>query len=131
GQSVNVVTKVAGVDTAVLTAPAYLVGQAKSLTLTSLASPAVVDTSVVKVTKQVWNAMKDSHTRITLTVTNTGSTPLTGPFYVEMIALPSGSQLFNSAGKVPSTGRQYLVVPASSLAPGAAVTMEVDLLTPL
>ena len=80
----------AATTTAVLAAPAYVVGQAKALTLTSLTSSATVDTTVVKVTKQLWNAMKDSHTRVTLTITNTSAAAVTGPFYVELVGDPGG-----------------------------------------
>src|SRR5262249_41997560 len=107
------------------------VGQAKGLTLTSLTTSASVDTTAVKVSKQLWNAMKDSHTRVTITVTNTSAATVTGPIYLELTGIPAGASVFNAAGKRPSTGNPYVVVPASSLAAGAAVTLEVDLLTPI
>ena len=114
---------------AVVAAPAYNLGQAKALTLTSLTPNGSVS-SAVKMTKQVWNAMKDSHTRVTVTVTNTGGA-VDGPFYLEILTVPQGASVFNSAGMRSTTGNKYLVISATSLAAGAAVTVEVELLTPI
>src|SRR5262249_12331988 len=110
GQSVMALTGAGTNMAAVLTGPAYLGRHAQALTLTSLAASAVVDT-VVKVTKQAWNGLKDAHSRVTLTVANTGTTAVSGPVYIEFVGIPPGATLFNSAGKRPSTGRPYLVAP--------------------
>jgi len=59
------------------------------------------------------------------------STKATKFTHLKVAGVPAGATVFNAAGKRPSTGKPYLVVPASTLAAGAAVTLEVDLLTPV
>lgn len=56
-----------------------------------------------------------------LTLTNTGSTALTGPFQVQFDGLVTGATLVDAAGS--HDGSPYLTVNQSTLAPGATLTV--------
>jgi len=57
----------------------------------------------------------------TLTLTNTGSTTLTGPFQVELDGLVAGATLVNASGSHNSA--PYITVGTTSLAPGASLSV--------
>jgi hypothetical protein len=63
------------------------------------------------------------------TLTNTGSTPLAGPFYAILDSLSPNATLLNASGVTnnPPAGSVYVVVPGTSpgvaLAPGASVSV--------
>jgi predicted extracellular nuclease len=56
-----------------------------------------------------------------LTLTNTGSTPLSGPFQVRFDGLVAGATLVGANGS--HAGSPYLTVGTASLAPGASITV--------
>jgi predicted extracellular nuclease len=56
-----------------------------------------------------------------LTLTNTGSTPLSGPFQVQIDGLVAGATLVGAAGT--HNGSPYLTVNQATLAPGASLTV--------
>ncbi len=64
----------------------------------------------------------------TITVTNTGSTTLTGPFKVVLTGLTSGVTLANANGSYQ--GAPYLNVNTASLAPGKTMTVSVSFSNP-
>ena len=63
-----------------------------------------------------------------VTITNVGSTSVTGPLQVLLTGLPSTVTLVNATGSF--AGIPYLTVPTSGLAPGQAVTAAVQLKNP-
>lgn len=64
----------------------------------------------------------------TITITNTGSTTLTGPFKVQLDGLSSGVTLANSNGT--HNGAPYLNAAASNLAAGQSMTVSVSFANP-
>jgi hypothetical protein len=71
-----------------------------------------------------------------VTVTNRGATPIAGPLDVIVNALPAGAALLDRTGVSVCTkpfGLPYIaaVAAGSSLAPGAAVTFNLDVYSPL
>jgi hypothetical protein len=67
----------------------------------------------------------------TLTLTNPGSTALTGPLVVELTGLPAGVTLANASGYT-ADGTPYLLVnlPNNTLAPGSSITFGVQFRNP-
>ncbi|MEN9866236.1 MAG: hypothetical protein RL748_1826, partial [Pseudomonadota bacterium] len=64
----------------------------------------------------------------TITITNKGSTTLTGPFQVELNNLSSGVTLANASGN--HNGVPYITASANSLAPGKSVSVAISLRNP-
>lgn len=65
----------------------------------------------------------------TITITNTGSTALTGELEVVITGLPSGVTLENASG-YDANGDPYLLVNIGTLAPGQSVTIAVQFYNP-
>jgi predicted extracellular nuclease len=60
----------------------------------------------------------------TVTVTNTGSTALTGPLQIALKGLPAGVTLANASGS--NGGAPYITAAVANLAPGASITVPVS-----
>ena len=70
----------------------------------------------------VFNRVTQNYTG-TITVKNTGASPVTGPIYVFLNGLPAGVTVFNAAGA--SNGVPYLST-AGPIAAGASVSLPVQ-----
>ena len=69
----------------------------------------------------------------TITLTNTGSTTINGPIYVELHGLPKGVSLYNASGTSSATGTSgdpYILVTSGSLAPGASISITLEFVDP-
>ncbi|NRR31591.1 ExeM/NucH family extracellular endonuclease [Oxalobacteraceae bacterium] len=64
----------------------------------------------------------------TLSLSNTGATPLSGPFQVVFEGLTAGVSLANATGS--HAGASYITVNAASLAPGATLTLPLNFINP-
>jgi beta-lactam-binding protein with PASTA domain len=64
----------------------------------------------------------------TITVTNTGSTTLSGPFQIVLTGLPSGVTLNNASGTF--NGSPFITLAPSTLAPGQSVVISVQFTDP-
>jgi hypothetical protein len=63
-----------------------------------------------------------------LTLTNNGSSAITGPVYLELTGLPAGVSLYNANGSV--AGVPYLLVSNGPLAAHASISITLDFLDP-
>jgi hypothetical protein len=89
----------------------------------SAGAPATVNVSTqvaVSLTAYMYNRITRYYTS-TMTLTNKGSSAITGPIQTVLMNLPAGVTLSNASGMY--NGSPYLAVSAGSLAPGASVNV--------
>jgi hypothetical protein len=63
-----------------------------------------------------------------MTVTNTGTTAISGPVQVELTSLSSNATMTNNTGTF--NGNPYITVSAGTLAPGASVEVTIMFTNP-
>ena len=109
----------AGTAQVTVTNPAPGGGMSPAVPFLIASGTATDITSQVKVTGTglSYNPIKHTYTG-TVTVTNLGTAPISGPIQLVLTGLPAGITLTNATGTVG--GSPYLTVTAAALAPGAS-----------